>query len=98
MVTRYGMSDNIGVVCYDDEDDEVFIGRDFERTRNYSETVAAAIDDEVRRIIDECYAKARAIIEEHRDVLDSCAALLLEKEKISGAEFEALFSDREELA
>ena len=97
MVTRYGMSEKLGLVSYDD-DNEVFIGRDFERTRNYSETVAAAIDDEVRRIIDECYAKARAIIEEHRDVLDSCAALLLEKEKISGAEFEALFSDREELA
>ena len=97
MVTRYGMSEKLGLVSYDD-DNEVFIGRAFERTRNYSETVAAAIDDEVRRIIDECYAKARAIIEEHRDVLDSCAALLLEKEKISGAEFEALFSDREELA
>ena len=91
MVTRYGMSKKLGLVSYD-EDNEVFIGRDFERTRSYSESVATSIDDEVRQIIDDCYAKAKAIIEEHRDVLDSCAALLLEKEKITGEEFEGLFS------
>ena len=90
MVTRYGMSDKIGLVSYD-EDNEVFIGRDFERTRNYSESVAASIDEEVRRIIDECYGKARAIIVENRGVLDAYAQLLLEKEKISREEFEALF-------
>ena len=91
MVTRYGMSKKLGLVSYD-EDNEVFIGRDFERTRSYSESVATSIDDEVRQIIDDCYAKAKTIIEEHRDVLDSCAALLLEKEKITGEEFEGLFS------
>ena len=91
MVTKYGMSDNIGLICYDNDDDEVFIGRDLAHTRGYSEGVASAIDQEIKRIIDESYAKAKQMIMDHRDVLDACANLLLEKEKISQKEFEALF-------
>lgn len=91
MVTKYGMSDNIGLICYDNDDDEVFIGRDLAHTRGYSEGVATAIDQEIKRIIDECYAKAKQIITENREILDACAALLLEKEKIGQKEFEALF-------
>ncbi len=91
MVTKYGMSENIGLICYDNDDDEVFIGRDLAHTRGYSEGVASTIDQEIKRIIDECYAKARQIITENRDVLDACANLLLEKEKIGQKEFEALF-------
>ena len=93
MVTKYGMSDNIGLICYDNDDDEVFIGRDLADTRGYSEGVASAIDQEIKRIIDECYAKAKQMIMDHRDVLDACANLLLEKEKISQKEFEALFDE-----
>ena len=70
MVTKYGMSDNIGLICYDNDDDEVFIGRDLAHTRGYSEGVASAIDQEIKRIIDECYAKAKQMIMDHRDVLD----------------------------
>ena len=92
MVTRYGMSSELGLVAYQDESDEVFIGRDFERTKGYSEEVASKIDREVKSIIDGCYARAKAIIAEHRGVLDRCAELLLEKEKIGQAEFEALFA------
>ena len=92
MVTKYGMSDNVGLINYDNEDDEVFIGRDLAHARGYGEGVAARIDDEVKRIIDECYARAKAIIREYEDVLNRCAELLLEKEKISREEFEALFS------
>ena len=91
MVTKYGMSQNIGLICYDNDDDEVFIGRDLAHTRGYGEGVATTIDLEVKRIIDECYEKAKQMIAEHRDVLDACANLLLEKEKISQQEFEALF-------
>ncbi len=91
MVTKYGMSENIGLICYDNDDDEVFIGRDLAHTRGYGEGVATNIDLEVKRIIDECYEKAKQMIAEHRDVLDACANLLLEKEKISQQEFEALF-------
>ena len=91
MVTKYGMSDNIGLICYDNDDDEVFIGRDLAHARGYSEGVASAIDQEIKRIIDESYAKAKQMIMDHRDVLDACANLLLEKEKISQKEFEALF-------
>ena len=91
MVTKYGMSENIGLICYDNDDDEVFIGRDLAHTRGYGEGVANTIDLEVKRIIDECYEKAKQMIAEHRDVLDACANLLLEKEKISQQEFEALF-------
>ena len=93
MVTKYGMSENIGLICYDNDDDEVFIGRDLAHTRGYGEGVATTIDLEVKRIIDECYEKAKQMIAEHRDVLDACANLLLEKEKISQQEFEALFED-----
>ena len=94
MVVKFGMSDEIGLVSYDNENDEVFIGRDLARTsRGYGESVATVIDKEVKRIIDECYARAKQIIEEHEDVLHACAELLLEKEKISREEFEALFHD-----
>jgi len=92
MVTRYGMSEKLGMVGYDDDEDEVFIGRDWGHTVNYSDEVAAAIDEEVKRIIDECYAKAKEIILQHRTVLDRCCELLMEKEKIGQQEFEALFS------
>ncbi len=91
MVTRYGMSDNIGVVCYDNDDDEVFIGRDLAHAKNHSEEVAGEIDKEVRAIIDDCYRKAKEIILEHQEVLHKCAELLMEKEKIGREEFEALF-------
>lgn len=95
MVVKYGMSDSIGVICYDNEDDEVFIGRDLAHTRGYSEAVAAEIDKEIKDIIDSCYKKATDIIKDHMDVLESCAQLLLEKEKINREEFEALFEGRE---
>ncbi len=91
MVTRYGMSDNIGTVCYDDEGDEVFIGRDLAHARAHSETMASRIDEEVKYIIDTCYEKAVNLINDNRDKLDACAQLLLEKEKINRTEFEALF-------
>lgn len=92
MVTRYGMSDNIGVICYDDDDDEVFIGRDLAHAKSHSEAVAGEIDNEVKSIIKECYSKAKEIIMEHEQVLHSCAKLLLEKEKIGREEFEELFA------
>ena len=91
MVTRYGMSDHIGVVCYDDDDEEVFIGRDLAHAKNHSESISGEIDREVKAIIDDCYKKAKDIILEHEQVLHRCAELLLEKEKITGKEFEALF-------
>lgn len=93
MVTKYGMSEDVGLICYDDEE-EVFIGRDLGHTRGYSETVATRIDVEIKRIVDECYAKARQMIREHEDVLHRCAELLLEKEKINRDEFEALFEEK----
>ena len=96
MVTRYGFSDSIGMVNYDNDDDEVFIGRDLAHTRSYSENVANEIDLEVRRIIDECYAEAKRILLEYEDVLHKCAALLIEKERIGREEFESLFPKREE--
>ncbi len=91
MVTRFGMSDNIGVICYDDDDDAVFIGRDLAHAKSHSETVAGEIDREVKSIIDECYARAKEIIQNQSKVLHRCAQLLLEKEKIGREEFEALF-------
>ncbi|WP_432630765.1 ATP-dependent zinc metalloprotease FtsH [Brotaphodocola sp.] len=94
MVTQYGMSEKIGMIDYGTDDDEVFIGRDLAHTRSYGEGVATEIDEEVKRIIDECYQKAKEIILEHRDVLESCSALLIEKEKIGQEEFEALFENR----
>ncbi len=91
MVTKYGMSDKIGVIAYGEDGDEVFIGRDLAHARGYSEHIASAIDEEIKRIIDECHEKARRLILEHRDVLERCAQLLLEKEKINRDEFESLF-------
>lgn len=91
MVTRYGMSDNIGVICYDDDDDKVFIGKDLAHAKAHSEEISGEIDKEVKRIIDDCYTKAKDIIMQHENVLHSCAKLLLEKEKINREEFEALF-------
>ena len=91
MVTRNGISENIGLICYKDDDDEVFIGRDLAHAHNYSEGVASAIDAEVKNIIDHAYEEAKRIIGENRKVLDRCANLLLEKEKITREEFEALF-------
>ena len=94
MITKFGMSERLGLINYDNDSDEVFIGRDFgHMSRGYGEKVAGTIDEEVKRIIDECYAKARAIIKEHHNVLDACAQLLLEKEKITRSEFEALFEN-----
>ncbi len=96
MVTRYGMSENLGLICYEDDDNEVFIGRDLAHTKGYGENVATLIDQEVKRIIDECYVKARDIIRQYEQVLHQCADLLLEKEKISREEFESLFLDKKE--
>ena len=91
MVTEYGMSEKVGMINYGGDENEVFIGRDLAHTRSYGENVATAIDSEVKRIIDECYEKAKKIILEHENVLHKCCELLLEKEKISQDEFEALF-------
>ena len=91
MVTKFGMSEKLGLINYGSDEDEVFIGRDLAHTRSYGESVATTIDTEVKRIIDECYEKAREIIMEHRKVLDACAELLLEKEKITQKELESLF-------
>ena len=91
MVTRYGMSDQIGVICYDDDDDEVFIGRDLAHAKSHSEAISGEIDREVKSIIDQCYTRAKELILEHENVLHSCAELLLQKEKIGQEEFEALF-------
>ena len=92
MVTRFGMSDSMGVICYEDDDDEVFLGRDLVHAKSHSELVSGEIDREVKRIVDDCYAKAKDLISRHETVLHRCAALLLEREKIGRAEFEALFA------
>ena len=92
MVMKYGMSDRIGLISYGESDEEVFLGKDLATERPYGEKIATEIDEEVKNIIDECYAKAKKILEEHIDVLHSSAKLLIEKEKISGKEFETLFS------
>ncbi len=97
MVTSFGMSENIGVISYDEDDDEVFIGRDLAHTRAYSEKVAGEIDSEVKAIVDDCYARAKAIIMSHEDILHKAAKLLLEKEKISGEEFDTLFKQSAQL-
>jgi len=91
MVTRYGMSENIGVLNYDADDDEVFIGRDLAHTKSHGEYITGEIDKEVKRIVDDCYGKAKAMLLENKEVLENCAQLLLEKEKIGREEFEALF-------
>ncbi len=93
MVTKFGMSENVGVICYDDDDDEVFIGRDLAHAKAHSELVSGEIDREVKNIIDSCYAKAKELIVQNEDVLHKSARLLLEKEKIGREEFEGLFSD-----
>ncbi len=93
MVTKYGMSDKLGLINYENNDqEEVFLGRDLGHSRVYSEEVAAAIDEEVKRIVDKCYREAKAILEENIDVLHKCAQTLLEKERIARPEFEALFN------
>ena len=91
MVTQYGMSKELGMIQYGSDDDEVFIGRDLAHTRSYSEGVAEKIDEEVKAIIDRCYTEGKALIEAHRQVLEDCAQLLIEREKIGTEEFEALF-------
>jgi cell division protease FtsH len=92
MVTKYGMSDEIGMICYGDDDNQVFIGRDLAHARSYGEKVASTIDEEVKRIIDSCYSQAKKLLTENKEILHKSAELLLEKEKISGEEFEALFA------
>ena len=91
MVTKYGFSDKLGLINYDDDSDEVFIGRDLAHARPYGENIATEIDEEVKSIIDDCYDKAKTMVTDHIDVLHKCADLLLEKEKITREEFEALF-------
>ena len=93
MVTKFGMSESLGCINYGSDEDEVFIGRDLAKNRPYSEKVAGEIDEEVKRIVAECYSEAERIIKEHMDVLHKSAALLLEKEKITREEFEALFNE-----
>ena len=93
MVTRYGFSENVGMVNYDNDDDEVFIGRDLAHTRSYSESIAKTIDEEVKSIIQECYDEAKRILMENMNILDACAELLIKKERINREEFEALFED-----
>ncbi|WP_103203525.1 ATP-dependent zinc metalloprotease FtsH [Herbinix hemicellulosilytica] len=96
MVTRYGFSEAIGMVNYEQNEDEVFIGRDWGQTKYYSEHIAMKIDEEVRKIIDDCYAEAKRILNENRDVLDACAELLIAKERITREEFEALFESKKQ--
>ncbi len=96
MVTKYGMSENIGVINYNSDDEEVFIGRDLAHAKNHSEFISGEIDKEVKSIVDDCYSKAKAIISEHMDVLHKCAQQLLEKEKIGRDEFEALFEVKDD--
>ena len=95
MVTQYGMSERVGMIQYGSDEDEVFIGRDLAHTKSYGNGIADVIDEEVKRIVDECYAKAKQSICDHEDVLHSCAALLIEKEKIGQDEFEGLFAETE---
>lgn len=95
MITRYGFSENVGMVNYDNDDDEVFIGRDLAHTRSYSENVANKIDEEVRSIIDDSYKEAKRILVENQSILHACAELLIQKERITREEFEALFVEKE---
>jgi len=97
MVTKYGMSDKLGLINYGEDEDEVFIGRDLAHARGYADNTASLIDAEVKAIVDDCYSKARAIIEEHKHILEACAELLLEKEKIGREEFEALFETKKDV-
>ncbi len=93
MITRYGFSDSLGMVNYDNDDEQVFLGRDFGNTKSYSEDVASKIDEEVRLIIDKCYDEAKKLLIENKDILHTSAELLIEKERIGREEFEALFED-----
>lgn len=95
MITKFGFSDTVGMINYDNDDDEVFIGRDLAHTRSYSENVARIIDEEVKKIIDECYSEAKRILNENYDILENCAKLLIEKERIGREEFEGLFPESE---
>ena len=97
MITKFGMSDNLGLICYGDEDEEVFIGRDLAHARGYADSTAAKIDEEVKKVVDECYIKAKDIINENIHILHSCANLLIEKEKITQSEFEALFETKSDI-
>ena len=97
MVTRYGFTESIGMVNYENDDEEVFIGRDLAHTKNMSEAVASKIDEEVKKIIDECYKEAKRILSENMHVLHSCAERLIEKERITREEFESLFEVPEEV-
>ena len=92
MVVKYGMSEKVGMINYETDGDEVFIGREIGHAKSYGEQVATVIDSEVKRIIDECYDKAKAMIQENMDVLHKCTELLMEKEKIGQEEFEQLFA------
>ena len=92
MVTRYGMSDNIGVISYEEEEDDVFLGYDLGHRHKHSERMAGEIDREVKQIIDSCYQRAKDIISAHMDVLHEASRLLIEKEKLTREEFESLFS------
>lgn len=96
MVTKFGMSEEMGLIAYGDDEEEVFIGRDLAHSRGYAEETAAKIDSEVKKIVDDCYQHAKELINEHRDVLEKCAKLLIEKEKINQEEFEALFEEKKE--
>ena len=97
MITKFGMSENLGLICYGDEGEEVFIGRDLAHARGYADSTAAKIDEEVKKVVDDCYAKAKDIINENIEVLHSCAKLLIEKEKITQTEFEALFEVKKDI-
>ena len=95
MITKFGMSEKLGFINYEENTDEVFLGRDLGHSRSFSEEVASIIDKEVKKIVDDCYTDAKRILTENMDVLHSCASLLLEKERISREEFEALFKNEE---
>ena len=95
MITKFGMSDRLGFINYEENTDEVFLGRDLGHSRSFSEEVASIIDKEVKKLVDDCYTDAKRILTENMDVLHSCASLLLEKERISREEFEALFKNNE---
>ncbi|MBR0086090.1 MAG: cell division protein FtsH, partial [Lachnospiraceae bacterium] len=97
MVTKFGMSEELGLINYGNDEDEVFIGRDLGHMRGYSEQVAASIDMEIKKIVDECHKRAKEIITEHIDVLHKCAELLIQRERIGRTEFEALFKKPEDL-
>ena len=95
MVTKFGMSEELGLINYDSGDsDEVFLGKEIGQNRPYGEHIQTAIDEEVKKIVNKCYIDAKAMIEEHLDILHNCATLLLEKERIDRAEFEALFDEK----